>query len=274
MKALSGMGSVTLCPWDAAISLIISQWVIEAPLWWKYPQHANKQQPRLLAVWEQICCSPIQMWGCPTPGTYGKIYFILGRFLPGRSIIVLLLLSHMIQCLGMNDSYFWLATFQLCFRLFGKCETAHLHRSKLGLYYCCFGDGDSLGVYIMSTETPCGPGKMWIWTSISGTNEQHSQQMLESETDEVQTSGFTSTKHFLQRRKNRIKKIWQKIEKIWSSFLYSICTLHRKTACPKWDFCVSVGLPSKLDCAVDWFIVSSVLLVWMSSSLECGVNLV
>lgn len=146
-------------------------------------------------MWEQICFSPIQTWDCPTPAM-GKS-LILGRFLPGRSIIDLLLLSHMIQSLGLDDSYFWPATFKLCFRLFGKCETAHLHGSKLGLYYCCFGDGDSLGVYRTSTETPCGPDKMWVWTSISGTSEQHSQQMLESETDEVQTS----TKHFCQSRK-------------------------------------------------------------------------
>lgn len=87
---------------------------------------------------------------------YGKMYFILGRFLPRRSIIDLLLLSHMIQRLGMDDSYFWPTTFKLCFRLFGKCETAHLHGSKLGLCYCCFGEGDSLGVYRTSIETPCG----------------------------------------------------------------------------------------------------------------------
>lgn len=134
---------------------------------------------------------------------YGKMYFILGRFLPGRSIIDLLLLSHMVQRLGMDDSYFWPTTFKLCFRLFGKCETAHLHGSKLGLCYCCFGEGDSLGVYRTSIETPCGPNKMWIWTSISGAYERHSQQMLESEIDEVQTSGSTSSKHFFQKRKKR-----------------------------------------------------------------------
>lgn len=84
-------------------------------------------------------------------------YFILGRFLPGRSIIDLLLLSHMILCLGMDDSNFWPATSKFCFRLFGKCETAHLHGSKLGLYYCFFQKRDSLGVYRTSIETPCGP---------------------------------------------------------------------------------------------------------------------
>lgn len=65
----------------------------------------------------------------------------------------LLLLSHIIQRLSMGDSYFWPATFKLCFRLFGKWETAHLHGSKLVLYYCCFGEGDSLGVYRTSIET-------------------------------------------------------------------------------------------------------------------------
>lgn len=108
---------------------------------------------------------------------YGKIYFILGGFLSGRSIIDLLLLSHIIQRLSMDDSYFWPTTLKLCFRLFGKCETAHLHGSKLGLYYCCSGEGDSLGVYRTSIETLCGQDKMWIWTSISGRNERHSQQM-------------------------------------------------------------------------------------------------
>ena len=146
----------------------------------------------------------------------GKTYFILGRFLPGRSIIDLLLLCHMIQRLGVDDSCFWPATFKLCFSLFGKCEGAHLHGSKFRLYYCCFGEGDSLGVYRTSIETPCGPHKMWIWTSISGTIGRHSQQMLESEIDEVQTSGFTSAKHFFKEKK-KIKKIRQKIR---SSFSY------------------------------------------------------
>lgn len=72
----------------------------------------------------------------PSNLCYGKIHFILGGFLPRGSVIDLLLFAHMIQRLGEDDSYFWRAAFKLCFSLFGKCKTAHLHLAvNCGLWY-------------------------------------------------------------------------------------------------------------------------------------------
>lgn len=143
---------------------------------------------------------------------YGKMSFIFGRFLPGRSIRDLLLLSHIIQRLGTDDSCFWPTTFKLCFRLFGKCETAHLHGSKLGLYCCCFGEGDSLDG--TSTERPlrhlvdqmkCGFGRPSA-TRINGTVSKCERLMKSRRLDPPRQNIS-----FREGKKNQKKKIEQEI---------------------------------------------------------------
>lgn len=84
----------SLCPWDAATVLILPQWVTEAPLCRKYPQHANKHQTRN-SVTLNLLRSHTDVR--PSNSCYGKRHFILGGILPGGSIIDLLPFTHMIQ---------------------------------------------------------------------------------------------------------------------------------------------------------------------------------